>query len=453
MEHHRLKPVPPSILAAWFLGHAWRGLLVYFQGDDAMNLYQAWILPPWKILVGNLTPFTTLYRPLGTAVYRVMFHAVGWHPLGFRVLLYALLLVNIGLLYRVARMLTGRAEIGLLAALIGSYHPRLMDLYLNGGAIYDVLCYTFFMLALAAYIERRPVVFLLFYIAALNSKEMAASLALLVLAYDWIYQRRFGSAASWSALGMTAIAFLVKKSSPSFANVPDYGMHIGLRQYFLTTRPLLAQLFFLPENALNTTAAVLILGAPWAIALASRRKPLLFAAAFATLAPLPINFITYRGFFVMYLPLAGWAIFFATALVEGRDWLWMTVWKRPPLESGAWEPERVFLFLLVAFALFDVQRHDTYRSFDQIDPSQANLRTLKQDLADHSAARPAVSPLRVLLLHDPFPRDVWDPVMLVRMHYGNPSLTVDRDTPQPEQGYDLVLDYDGRHYQARAMLP
>lgn len=435
------------VLAAWFLGHAWKGLTVYFQGDDAMNLYFAWILPPWKILLANLTPFTTVYRPVGTAFYRLGFALLGWHPLGFRVIAYLLMLANIGLLYRVAKLVAGSTEIGILAALIGSYHPRLMDIYLNDGTIYDVLCGTFFLLALSLYLEKRPVLFLICYVLALNSKEMAASLPLLVLAYDWIYRRRAGSAAAWLSLLITAIAFFVKKSSPSFAPVPEYWLHVTLHQFFATTRPLVAELFYLPGGALNNAKTVLIFALAWTIALVSRRKPLLFAAAFLSLAPLPVNFIAYRGFFVMYLPLAGWAMYIATALVEGRDWLLKTVWKRPPLIEGSWEPERVGLFLFVAYVLFSLQTHDI-RSFDARDPSQANLRALKRGLA----LQPSLPPRgRVLLFHDPFPRDIYDPLFVVRMNYKDTSVTVHRVFDQePAKGpYDLILDYDGSHYHIR----
>jgi hypothetical protein len=440
-------------LAAWFLGHAWKGLTAYFQGDDAMNLYQAWILPPWRILAANLTPFTTVYRPLGTAFYRLSFGLLGWHPLGFRIAAYLLMLANIGLLYRVAKLVTGSTEIGILAALLGSYHPRLMDIYLNGGTIYDVLCYTFFLSALCLYLKKRPILFLICYILALNSKEMAASLPLILLAYEWIYRRRIGSVAAWLSLTVTAIAFFVKKSSPAFAHAADYGLRLSAHQFFATTRPLVAEVFYLSGGALNNSKTVLIFALAWGIALATRRKPLLFAAAFLTLTPLPINFIAYRGFFVMYLPLAGWAIYFATALAEGRDWLLKTVWKRPPLIEGSWEPERVGLFLFAAYVLFSIQAHDI-RSFDAIDPSQANLRALHEGLA----VRPNLpAGGRVLLLHDPFPRDVYDPVFVIRMNYEDASLSVDRGFDrQPGNGpYDLILDYDGRQYLMRkdASLP
>ena len=440
----RLKAIAVAVfLVAWFLGHAWRGLTVYFQGDDAMNLYQAWVIPPWKIVVANLNPFTSVYRPLGTAFYRLGFSLLGWHPLGYRIAAYVLMMASIYLLYRVAKLLTGSTEIGVLAALLGSYHQRLMDVYLNGGAIYDVLCGTFFLLALCLYLKNRPVLFLICYLLALNSKEMAASLPLIVLAYDWIYHRRIGTAASWLALFITALAFVIKRASPSFATVPDYALHLSVHQFFATTRPLISELFFLPGGMLNNAKTVAIFALVWGIALATRRKPLLFAAAFITLAPLPINFITYRGFFVMYLPLAGWAIYVATALAEGRDWLLKTVWKRPALIEGSWEPERVGLFLFVAYVLFNIQAHDTYRSFDAIDPSQANLRTLHESLVRSSL--PASG--RVLLLHDPFPRDVWDPTFLARLTYRDNTLIVDRERT-PAAAYDLILDYDGRTYTA-----
>jgi hypothetical protein len=428
-------------LAAWFLGHAWKGLTVYFQGDDSMNLYQAWVLSPWQIIVGNLSPFTAVYRPVGTAFYRLGFFALGWHPLGFRIAAYVLMMVNIYLLYRVAKLVTGSTEIGVLAALLGAYHQRLMDLYLNGGAIYDVLCGTFFLLALCLYLKNRPVLFLVCYVLALNSKEMAASLPLILLAYDWLYRRRIGTVASWLSLVITMIAFVVKKSSPSFAPVPDYALHVNVHQFFATTRPLISELFFLPGGMLNNTKTVLIFASVWGIAVATRRKPLLFAAAFLTLAPLPINFIAYRGFFVMYLPLAGWAIYIATALVEGRDWLLKTVWKRAPLIEGSWEPERAGLFLFVAYVLFTVQANDSYRSWDSIDRSQANLRTLHESLP---AGYRLPAGGRILLLHDPFPRDVYDPTFVVRLTYRDNTLIVDRE--KAGAPYDLMLDYDGRGY-------
>src|SRR5947208_62847 len=55
-----------ALIGAWFLSQSWQGLNIYFTDDDLMNTYGAWILPPAKLAVANLTPFTSVYRPLGS---------------------------------------------------------------------------------------------------------------------------------------------------------------------------------------------------------------------------------------------------------------------------------------------------------------------------------------------------------------------------------------------------
>jgi hypothetical protein len=55
---------------------------------------------------------------------------------------------------------------------------------------------------------------------------------------------------------------------------------------------------------------------------------------------------------------------------------------------------------------------------------------------------------RILFLHDPFKADYYTLLFTVTLHYGDPTLTVDRAESVPaaaRSGYDLVLDYrDGR---------
>src|SRR5262245_53299150 len=115
----RLKTaVAAAGILAWFLAHTWRGLLVFFQGDDMMNMYWAWDTPLWKLFLANLTPFTSVYRPVGAAFYRIMYTVAGFHPAPFRVVCYVLLALNIGLAFRVAKALTESTEIAVLAALL-----------------------------------------------------------------------------------------------------------------------------------------------------------------------------------------------------------------------------------------------------------------------------------------------------------------------------------------------
>ena len=95
------------------------------------------------------------------------------------------------------RWITGSAHIAALATLMFAFHPRLVDLYWSSGTIYDILCFTFvcgsFLLYLRARANRaRPgwktvVGCLLLYVCALDTKEIAVVLPVLLLAYELLY--------------------------------------------------------------------------------------------------------------------------------------------------------------------------------------------------------------------------------------------------------------------------
>ena len=493
-----------AFIGLWFFVHAWRGLFVGFQDDDMMNLYHAWMLPWYKLAAANLIPFTPVYRPLGSALYRILYLAAGLHPLPFRIVAYALMTLNIWLVFRLAKLLTGSTEIAVLAALIGSYHHRLMDIYLNNGTIYDVLCFTFYYLSLCFYVSARPkenpkgpgnltwrqiAGFCALYSLALNSKEMAVTLPVILLVYEWIWHgRSAGTYAKtkdnairvhsrsfaaddrvpglvrrlllqnwllaqktvWISAVITALAIFAKTSpSSSFAGNADYAVHFSLHQFLSNLRPNTAELLFLPPGQMNTIEVIAFFALIWAVAIISRQKHLLFTAALFTIAPLPAEFIHYRGFFVMYLAYPGAAIYAASVLVGAREWLWKVVWKRPPLAPDAWEPERVFLFLLTAWFLFSFQHDDPWRSFDRIDPSQPRIRALEQTLL---RVRPSVPRNGVVFLRDPFVPEDFDPLFIVRLHYRDPNIPVDRVKTMPAGSspnvdrYSLVLDYCGDEF-------
>ncbi len=444
-----------ALVAAWFLAQTWPGIFKSFTEDDLMNMYAAWNLPLAKLAVGILTPFTSVYRPIGSLFYRSMYLMAGLNPLPFRIAAYALMLVNLWLLFRLVRALTGSVEIALLCALIGAYHTRLFGLYVNGGTIYDILCFTFFCLAFTYYVTTREkpgnvtgwrlLGFCILYSLALNSKEMAASLPLILLAYELIYHpssiRRparwlVDRIALWAAFAMTILAFKLKTmKGSSFYGVGDYVFTFSAHQYFETTTRLIPQVFFLPEYFFSATQVVCLFAALWAIAIALKSKPLMLAAAIIVLAPLPINFIVYRGFFVMYLPLAGWALYASTALILIKDRL-----------ATAWMPARAGVFIVTALVLFTIQFRDRAWTLDSIDANMMLIRDMRADLLN---IRPSLPPAaRVLFLNDAFTPDTYNPLYIVRLLYKGPDIVVDRlkIRPADSKPYTLVLDYRDRHY-------
>lgn len=439
-----------ALLALWFLAQSWRGMLVTFSEDDLMNMYQAWTLPISRLALGLLTPFTSVYRPTGSLFYRTVYDAFGLTPLPFRIAAYALMMLNIWLLFRLVRTLTGSSEIALLAALIGSFHKRLFGLYVNGGTIYDILSFTFFCLAFTYYIHQREqhrnvtgwslLAFCALYSLALNSKEMAASLPPILLAYELIYHPVTVSLRSWllnriaiwATAAITLLSFKLKTAKgTSFYGIEDYARTFSLHQYFSTTSPLISQLFFLPETALTPILVVLIFAALLAFALIAKSKPLILATAIIILAPLPINFIPYRGFFVMYLPLIGWALYAATALVLIKD-------RIAPSQAPA-------LIALTAAILLVIETRDNTPPF--VDhPNMTLIRNLRADLLRITPSLPPDAKV-AFLPGNPFPPDTWNTLYITRLLYKSPAIAVDRFlNPVDPAPYTLILAYRDGHY-------
>jgi hypothetical protein len=473
-----------AAIAAWFFGNAWRGLTEFFSGDDMMNLYHAWDFPAQGLIVANLTPFNRVYRPAGAVFYRVLYDLFGLHPRPFRIAVYCLLLVNIALIYWLAKLLSGSTEIGVLAALLDAYHNRAMNIYVYGGTVYDVLCFTFYVLAVCVYIRARQggawlgwrssTLFLALNVLALNSKEMAATMPVVLLGYELLYHGAPGVAASrrslaakissqgtalrhiigrswalWISFAMSIAATKIRTGGGmAFSGNPDYAMHVSLRQFFLTTRQLLDDLFVLPPGAINTTKAVLVFAAVWAIAIRAfkmdaRRRDLVLCAVIITVTPLPINFISYRGFFVMYLPLIGWAMYLAIAAVAGRDWLLQRVWHRPALPSGTWEPERVGLFLVTMYVLFNIHSHDAERSFLYPDGPMTRIHSLNESLARMNLSIPRGG--SILFVSDAFrDYDRYMPLYVVRLFYHDPDLAVDLEPG--DRKYDRKVELCDQGY-------
>jgi hypothetical protein len=181
-------------IAAWLLLHCWRGLLIYFSNDDIMNMYWAREISLGRLMLSVLVPFTTVYRPTGSLFYRCLYAVFGLHPLPFRIVFYELLLLSLMLLYKLVLALTGKRAAAALAAFVASFHGHYSDLYLNNGTIYDVLCACFYLGALYYYVSIRSqdrylrpselAVLYLLATAALNAKEMAATLPAVLLLFE-----------------------------------------------------------------------------------------------------------------------------------------------------------------------------------------------------------------------------------------------------------------------------
>jgi hypothetical protein len=456
------KALIAALFAGFFFYCAGFGLRTTFGYDDVMNIDFAWGPPLNSLALALVNPFTTFYRPVGSLVYRIVFDGFGLNPLPFRVVVYGFLLLNLFLVYKLALRLSGSGEIAALSALLYTFHGRLAGIYLNNGTIYDVLCAAFTFLTLLYYIGVRQagrrihgwawLKLLALFMCALNAKEMAAAVPLLLLIYEWIYHRPVSIRASvlpalvCAALTLLAARARMGEGGPMHANV-YYKMTFSGTQFLESLRRLMSGLLYRNHTGLTVGQTLTVCLVPVAIAAVARKKSLWFFVCFALLAPLPVIFIPYRGFFVMYLPFAGWAMFVAALLVGGRNWLWKHVWKRPPLPPNAFEPERIFLFLMVAYLVASIPRHDSASELKFRDPAHAVIREMRDDIAGLNEPLPQGA--RLLFLHDRFPPDAWGTLMMSRQLYRDRTLWVDRPTmmnqPPNLSDYDRVFDYvDGK---------
>ncbi|HTM49452.1 MAG TPA: hypothetical protein VL285_12245 [Bryobacteraceae bacterium] len=469
----RWKPFLRAVFAAlvilYLFAFAGDGLRAYFTGDDLMNLYHYWSQPLGRILLESVVFFPAdILRPLGALFYGPLFALFGLNPLPYRVVCMALLLINLGLLYVFCRRLSGSREAAALACLIGAYHANLGDLYYNSGTIYDLLCYTFFYLALIYYIGirgrgayptlRQTAALTALYIAALGSKEMAATLPVIVAVYELVYHPpdswKPGGLLRWSGRNMrfviaaipVTLAYIGSKVTGSnhiFAN-PAYRPHVTWNAFMTGWRHYLEPLFYNSLQFGRTRTIVLWIGL-LILARLSRRRELLFAWGIIMAGVLPIIFIEPRGLYGIYLTLPAWYLFMATILTLARD-QWVRRARSIPEWTGV-EAGQLFLFLAALFLLSPLHRHQKALAPMSTTASEP-VRLVQEQILNRYPTMPRGS--GVLFLSDPLEPYDYTLTFLFRLHYRDKDLRVDRvkqlgaaPDAEAQKAYAHIFRYDG----------
>ena len=205
-RHTMLDAICVAVLIAYFLHFAFPALRGGFQADEMMNMGIYWRAGALKSLLANVLFWTTFYRPGGALYYLPLYHFFALDPRPYRIVQISILAVSIPMIYYLSRRLSSSRSVAFLAVLALCYHSQLAGLVFVGSFIYDVLCGFFYFAALTYYIhirEReaclRPLQllgFLALYVCALNSKEMAVTLPVIVLIYEFLKRPRW---ADWKA--------------------------------------------------------------------------------------------------------------------------------------------------------------------------------------------------------------------------------------------------------------
>ena len=324
------------IYFAHFVSPALRGRL---NTDDPMNIHYYWSRGGWGLVKGLVLFFSTYYRPMAGAFFFALYEIFGLNPLPYHIVVTALLLVNVTLAYGCAAHLSNSKLVGASTALFITYHANMWQLVYLPAFVFDVLCFTFFFSAMLFYLrtrrtgrqlnKRQIVLFLLLYIGALDSKEMAVSLPVVLLFYEIIWHPPGLSARKvWEwicgaalpsliAGGLTTVYILSKQMGPEALSKTDaYRPRFSWHQYSWTTVKFVNEIFYHQYESLfgllvllPTLPILVLIG--WRL----RQKPIVWAALFVLITPLPITFIPERGGALLYIPLFGWALIVASTIV------------------------------------------------------------------------------------------------------------------------------------------
>lgn len=444
----------------YFLLLSFDGLRAYFTSDDGMNLimmHNCFTEPLWKLGAHALQVCTAAYRPMGGLFYRIIYAFFHFDPLPFRVACYGILTINLVLAGLLLRCLSGSWEIAAVGTLLFSYHGMLVQLFYNTGTVYDLLCATFYMIALLYYIyarserpglaRRQTVGLLSLYCCALDSKEMAASLPLLLVAYELIY---YGIPESWSmaawlrfrsiaVLTLVTCAFTVIKvalPSPMTVNAlyqPGLSPHLILHNLSWYFNLLLYRRDLFSPHTILLAVAFMFLVCWW-----MRNLVMLFGFVFSLVALLPVLIIPPRDSFVLYLPLVGWSAWAAVLLVKARATLVSVLFARTNFRRTR-STTQVALLICLAAVLYPIHQRKRNDLRFSIRLEQSEMRDVLEQMKTKFPVLPHNA--RILFIDDPFEPGDWGLSFLLRLEYADPTLVVARMKDTPIDGERLRRDF------------
>src|SRR5262245_35819813 len=342
-----------AVLIAYFLYFALPSLRGGFREDEMMNMGICWCAGALKSLLANiafwkafLCPGDTLYylplylyRPGGALYYLPLYHFFDLDPFPYRIAQISILVASIPLAYYLCRRLASSRSVAFIAVLALCYHPHLTSLVFVGAFIYDVLCGFFYFAALAYYIRIREqelplrplqlLGFLILYVGALNCKEMAVTLPVIVLIYellktpgwpDWkAFLRWIRSYAGPSLIaGLVTVFYIYGKTHgpSSMASLGPYQPRYSWQNFTASNTKFVGELLFGGHTIAPITLLML-----WALvfiyAFVRRDRMLELMAFWVVIVPVLLAFIVpVRGGAPLYLPLFGWAMIFAKIVFD-----------------------------------------------------------------------------------------------------------------------------------------
>ncbi len=435
------------LIFTWF---TWRGLTMFYSGDDMMNMHAAWVLNPWRLAKAQLLFWMPIYRPLGAGIYRVFYAVFGFHPEPLYAFCWALLVANVVLAYRFFREVSGSVTEALIALSLTLVHGSFQDLYLSAGTIYDRLWFLFTVLGLAVYARMRregslsirgQAVICLVCILSMGSKESGVALPALLFCFEVIWygrellDRRKRLAHLYAVLGAISVAFVFLRvnRTPELVMTPAYKPQVNAMLWLARVAEYFTMLGYGHlKFTVVTCAALLVLMT--ALAGLLRNRAMLFGLAFFVITITPVALISSRPGYVLYVPELGLGLFLAAGLAG----LARRVPKGEPVA-----------FVLVTVAVMWFHQRNWPVVFDSKYSPERRLS--EQFRLDYPTVPKGT---KFLFVSDEFPKSAYDLLFNLRLLYNDHSILVHRmqapadqqPDPQHPVRYDHVFTVEGGRY-------
>ncbi|MGE5207990.1 MAG: hypothetical protein ACM3KL_01525 [Alphaproteobacteria bacterium] len=323
-----------AVLVVYFLHFALPARHGGFRDDEMMNLWTYWYVGELQSLMALAKFWTPYYRPGGALYYLPLYHFFGLNPFPYRIVQISILTLTIPVAYYLVRLLASSRSVAFLAILTFCYHPAVANLVFVGAFIYDVLCGFFYLAALTYYVQLREQgirlrpaqlsIFLLLYVLALDCKEMAVTLPIIILLYEFLKATRWSDCRAflqWSlryatpslmAGAVTAIYLYGKVyGTGSLTKLDPYRPRYSWHQFLESNAKFLGELFF-AGNAITPRTFWVFWAVLFIYAAVRRDRTIRLMAFWVVIVPLPLVFLLpIRGGACLYLLLFGWATIFA----------------------------------------------------------------------------------------------------------------------------------------------
>jgi hypothetical protein len=331
----------------------------YFQDDEMDNLSWAPYLGPLDFLKGAVTPRfqANNFRPVGHYYFHAVEEIAGLRFPVYVAVLQAFHLLNVWLLWLVARRLGATPLAAAAACLFFGLHMALFDNFWKPMYVFDVLCATFCLLSVWCYAGERWVLSFAAFWLAYKSKELAVMLPVVLLSFEiWFGKRRWKPLAPFF---LTSLSFGVQGllGNPNHDN--DYTFRFTAAALAKTSVFYAGRIFLIPYLGFVAPAFAL-LGRKGT----SSGRRTWFGLAAMGLFFFPVLFLPGRMFSAYcYLPFAGLGIAL-TGLAEAV----------PPRAMGLFLALWLALWLPVDLHELRLRRRDTLASDDEVRTWMSTVR-------------------------------------------------------------------------------